>query len=72
MYCHPRNCGTNRGGSTTATPTGDFFNGLLARNRGLQQYRVRGLVKVRAVVLLYALVQNLMRAVALRAALATG
>ena len=44
----------------------------LARNRGLQQFRVRGLVKVRAVVLLYALVQNLMRAVALRAALATG
>lgn len=44
----------------------------LARNRGLQQFRVRGLTKVRAVVLLYALVQNLMRAVALRAALATG
>ena len=44
----------------------------LARNRGLQQFRVRGLVKVRAVVLLYALVQNLMRAVALRAASATG
>jgi transposase len=44
----------------------------LARNRGLQQFRVRGLVKVRAVVLLYALVQNLMRAVALRAASANG
>ena len=44
----------------------------LARNRGLQQFRVRGLVKVRAVALLYALVQNLMRAVALCAALATG
>ena len=35
-------------------------------------FGVRGLVKVRAVVLLYALVQNLMRAVALRAELATG
>jgi transposase len=44
----------------------------LARNRGLQQFRVRGLVKVRAVALLYALVQNLMRAVALRAAAANG
>ena len=44
----------------------------LARNRGLQQFRVRGLVKVRAVALLYALVQNLMRTVALRAAAANG
>jgi transposase len=39
----------------------------IARNRGLQQFRVRGLVKVRAVALLYALIHNVMRAVALRA-----
>jgi transposase len=39
----------------------------LARNRGLQQFRVRGLQKVRAVVLWYALAHNLMRAAALRA-----
>ncbi len=39
----------------------------LARNRGLQQFRVRGLAKVRAVVLLYVLVHNLMRVAALRA-----
>ena len=38
-----------------------------ARNRGLYQFRVRGLAKVKAVVLLYALAHNLMRAVALRA-----
>jgi transposase len=40
----------------------------LARNRGLQQFLVRGLRKAKGVVLLYALVHNLMRAVALRAA----
>jgi transposase len=40
----------------------------LARNRGLQRFPVRGLRKVKAVVLLYALAHNLMRAVALRAA----
>jgi transposase len=40
----------------------------LSRNRGLQQFRVRGLRKVKAVVLLYALAHNLMRAVTLRAA----
>jgi transposase len=39
----------------------------LARNRGLQRFLVRGLQKVKAVVLLYALAHNLMRAVALRA-----
>ncbi len=39
----------------------------LARNRGLQRFLVRGLRKVKAVVLLYALAHNLMRAVALRA-----
>jgi transposase len=39
----------------------------IARNRGLYQVRVRGKSKVLAVVLLYALAHNLMRAVALRA-----
>lgn len=42
----------------------------LARNRGLQRFLVRGLRKVKAVALLYALVHNLMRAVILRAAVA--
>ena len=41
----------------------------LARNRGLQWFLVRGLRKVKTV-LLYALAHNLMRAVALRAAAA--
>jgi hypothetical protein len=40
----------------------------LARNRGLQRFVVRGLRKVKAVVLWFALAHNLMRAVALRAA----
>ena len=39
----------------------------IARNRGLRQFLVRGLKKVRAVVLWYALAHNLMRAVSLRA-----
>lgn len=39
----------------------------LARNRGLQQFRVRGLRKARAVILWYALAHNLMRAATLRA-----
>jgi len=39
----------------------------IARNRGLYQFLVRGLSKVRAVVLWFALAHNLMRAVALRA-----
>ena len=39
-----------------------------ARNRGLYQVTVRGLVKAKAVLLLYALVHNLMQARALRAA----
>jgi Transposase DDE domain len=44
-----------------------------ARNRGLQQFGVRGLRKVRAVLLWFALAHNLLRSVALRqAALATG
>jgi transposase len=38
----------------------------LARNRGLQQFPVRGLRKVRAVLLWFALAHNLMRAVTLR------
>jgi len=42
----------------------------LARNRGLQRFLVRGLRKVKAVALLYALVHNLMRAATLRAAAA--
>jgi transposase len=39
-----------------------------ARNRGLWQFRVRGLAKVKTMALWYALAHNLMRAVALRAA----
>jgi transposase len=42
----------------------------LARNRGLQRFVVRGLRKVKAVVLWFALAHNLMRTVALRAAAA--
>jgi len=41
----------------------------LARNRGLHQFVVRGLRKVRAVLLWFALAHNLMRTVALRQAL---
>ena len=40
----------------------------LARQRGLQQFLVRGLTKVKAVLLWFALAHNLMRSVALRAA----
>jgi transposase len=43
----------------------------LARNRGLQRFTVRGLRKVKAVALWYALAHNLMRAVALRAVAAS-
>ena len=39
----------------------------IARNRGLHQFLVRGLQKVRAVTLWFALAHNLMRAVSLRA-----
>lgn len=42
----------------------------IARNRGLQQFRVRGRPKVKAVILWYVLAHNLMRTVALRAAAA--
>ena len=46
----------------------------ISRNRGLRQFLVRGLRKVRAVALWFALAHNLMRAAALRAeaAVATG
>jgi transposase len=44
----------------------------IARNRGMQQFKVRGLRKVQAVTLLYALAHNLMRAVKLRAKAAAG
>ena len=43
-----------------------------ARNRGLQKFLVRGLAKVRAIVLWYAVAHNFRRALTLRAALATG
>ncbi len=43
----------------------------LARNRGLQQFAVRGLRKVQAVLLWFALAHNLLRAVALRQAAVT-
>jgi len=43
----------------------------IARNRGLRQFLVRGLAKVRSVALWFALAHNLMRAVALRAHAAT-
>ena len=39
----------------------------ISRNRGLRQFLVRGLQKVRTVILWFALAHNLMRAVALRA-----
>ena len=39
----------------------------IARNRGLQQFNVRGLAKVKAVILWYVIAHNLMRTVALRA-----
>jgi hypothetical protein len=46
----------------------------LARNRGMQQFRVRGLRKIKAVVLWFALAHNLVRAATLRrqAAVAMG
>jgi transposase len=43
----------------------------IARNRGLQRFLVRGQRKVKAVLLWFALAHNLMRAIALRAALAS-
>ena len=44
----------------------------ISRNRGLQQFLVRGLEKARTVVLWFVLAHNLMRAVALRAPAALG
>jgi hypothetical protein len=44
----------------------------IARNRGLQAFRVRGRAKVRAVLLWFALAHNLMRAVSLRAIVQPG
>ena len=38
----------------------------IARNRGLQQFRVRGLIKVKAILLWHALAHNLIRIFALR------
>jgi len=43
----------------------------IARNRGLRLLPVRGLARVRSVVLWFALAHNLMRTVALRRAAAT-
>jgi len=45
--------------------TAECINAI-ARNRGLQQFRVRGLDKARAVVLWFALAHNLMRGLELR------
>jgi len=47
--------------------TAEWVNAM-ARNRGMQQFFVRGLQKVKAVVLWFALAHNVMRAVSLRAA----
>jgi hypothetical protein len=44
----------------------------LARNRGLQAFRVRGLLKARAVLLWFALAHNLLRSISLRTAASTG
>jgi transposase len=51
---------------TQRAATAEWTNAQ-ARNRGLYQVRVRGLVKVKAVLLWYALVHNLMQGLALRA-----
>jgi len=50
---------------TARAATAEGVNAI-ARNRGLQQFRVRGLKKVKAVLLWVALAHNVMRAVALR------
>jgi IS5 family transposase len=42
----------------------------LARNRGLRQLLVRGVAKVKAIALWYAIAHNLLRTVSLRAGLA--
>jgi transposase len=51
--------------------TAECVNAQL-RNRGLQQFLVRGLTKVKAVVLWFAIAHNMLRGVALRAQLAIG
>ena len=43
------------------------FPNATSRNRGLQQFLVRGLEKVKTVVMWYVLIHNLLRMVALRA-----
>jgi len=53
----------------TRAATAECINAL-ARNRGLQQVRVRGLAKVRSVLLWFAVAHNLLRAVTLRRAFA--
>jgi len=57
--------------STACGPPPPSGSNALARNRGLQQYRVRGLEKVRSVLLWFALAHNLDRTLAIRAG-ATG
>ena len=47
--------------------TAEWVNAL-ARNRGLTQYRVRGLEKVRSILLWFALAHNLDRTLAIRPA----
>jgi len=51
-------------------PTAEWVNARV-RNMGLRQVRVRGLAKVRAVALLYALAHNLMQALRLKSRAAT-
>jgi len=46
------------------------WTNALARNRGLGQFRVRGLARVRSILLWYALAHNLARTISLRAAAA--
>jgi hypothetical protein len=51
--------------------TAECVNAQL-RNRGLRQFLVRGLVKVKAIALWHAVAHNVLRAISLRAAAATG
>ena len=44
------------------------WTNALARNRGLGQFRVRGLERVRSVLLWYALAHNFARTISIRAA----
>jgi transposase len=74
---HPDTPGVAAWRSRMATPdaqaiyreraaTAEWVNAL-ARNRGLQQYRVRGLARVRSALLWFALAHNLNRTIAIRA-----